>query len=396
MREALSMASVRGVAAATLLLAVLGPALPASGAEAPRYWSVATADSLMKRHPDFTKAYWRPWTYVHGYVLYGFERLWKQTGDPRYFDYMKAYVDRWVLPDGTIPVFNGGSLDDFMTGNIVVALYEHTREERYRKAAVEMRRYFDDYPRNRDGGFWHGRRTTGQMWIDGVFMGQMFLTRYGKSIGESEYAFDEATRQITLYAGHARKGTSGLFYHGWSESPETRWADLRTGLSPEVWSEGLGWYALLLAETLPLLPADHPRRAEVLDIFVNLVAGLRRTQEPSTGRWFQVVDKGDHPDNWTDTSGSAMFVYAIQRAIELGYVDAATYRPVVEKGYRGLVDKATIDADGLVTVTGACDGLGVQRTFYDYLHYPQKANAKEAVAGFLWATAIVEKPGSSR
>jgi hypothetical protein len=32
------------------------------------------------------------------------------------------------------------------------------------------------------------------------------------------------------------------------------------------------------------------------------------------------------------------------------------------------------------------------KTFFDYINYKKMLNAKEAVAGFLWATAIVEKP----
>lgn len=29
--------------------------------------------------------------------------------------------------------------------------------------------------------------------------------------------------------------------------------------------------------------------------------------------WFQVADKGDRADKWNDTSGSAMFLYAIKK-----------------------------------------------------------------------------------
>ncbi len=36
----------------------------------------------------------------------------------------------------------------------------------------------------------------------------------------------------------------------------TLWAHPITGCSPEIWSEGLGWYAMILVEVLELLPAD--------------------------------------------------------------------------------------------------------------------------------------------
>ena len=128
------------------------------------------------------------------------------------------------------------------------------------------------------------------------------------------------------------------------------------------------------------------------DIFRRLAAGLKRTQDPKSGRWFQVVDKGDRPDNWTDTSGSAMFTYTIQKGIELGLLDKAEYAPVVEKGYKGIIANAKINDKGLVDIYSACDGVGVQAELRRIHQLQKNINAKEAVAGFLWATAIVERP----
>jgi rhamnogalacturonyl hydrolase YesR len=354
--------------------------------------SIALAETILTRYPDpWTIPYTR-WCYVHGYFLVGFEKLHAYTGDPRYLAYMKKYVDAQVAVDGSVPAFTGESLDDMMTGTIIVALYQKTGEARYLRAARKIRERFDDYPRNSDGGFWHARNLPHEMWIDGVFMGQMFLTRYGAAISESGYCFDEAVRQITALDARCRKGSSGLYLHGWDEARKVSWADKGTGLSPEVWSEGLGWYALILAETLSLIPADHPGKEKVRAILQSLVEGLAKAQDPKTGLWYQVVDKGDRPDNWHDTSGSAMFVYAIQRAIELGCARAERYGPVVQKGYQGILTKATVDKDGLVDIHDACDGVCVQNSYADYINYPKKVNAKEAVGSVLWASAIVEKP----
>jgi unsaturated rhamnogalacturonyl hydrolase len=374
--------------------------------KAPEFWSIATAETIMARWPDYSKAYFNSWTYVNGYALYGFDMLYRATGDRKYFDYTKRYIDQFIDEKGN---FHGvanakgqtrdvsfTNLDNMMTGNTVVMLYEYTKDERYKKAAEKIRRALDDYPRNNDGGFWHARGMQGQMWIDGIFMGQMFLTRYGKSIGDTQYCWDEATKQMTVYAKRAQRGDTGLYLHGLYEpghgDRECRWADPKTGLSPEVWSEGLGWYALIVVETLADLPKDHAKRAEMEDIFRRLAAGLKRTQDPKSGRWFQVVDKGGRPENWTDTSGSAMFTYTIQRGIELGVIDGKEYAPVVERGYQGITENARINDKGLVDVYSACDGLGVQTSYDRYINYKKSINAKEAVAGFLWATAIVERP----
>lgn len=376
-----------------------------SPGKAPSSWAVATAETIMARWPDYNLAYHASWTYVHGYALCAFERLYRDTGDKRYFNFIKRYIDQHIDENGAFRIVVDGrgrmretgftNLDNMMTGNTLVMLYERTKDERYRKAADTIRRALDDYPRNDDGGFWHARSMHGQMWIDGIFMGEMFVTRYGHSIGDSDYAWNEATRQLLVYSKRAQRGETGLYVHGVYEPGHgdrpCKWADPKTGLSPEVWSEGLGWYALMLVQTLEVLPPNHPNRPAVEDVLRRLAAGLAKTQAPN-GCWYQVVDKGDQPDNWTDTSGSAMFTYMFQKGIELGLLDAKTYAPVVARGYAGITHFAKINERGLVDVYQACDGVPVQVDYRHYIDYKKSINAKEAVAGFLWATEIVERP----
>jgi rhamnogalacturonyl hydrolase YesR len=355
--------------------------------------SLALADTILARHPDPLTIPYRKWCYVHGYVLAGFEKLYQLTGNPKYFEYIRRYAEAQVTPDGEVPAFTGESLDDMMAGTAIVAVFQKTREARYQRAAERIRRSFDDYPRNADGGFWHARNLPHEMWIDGVFMGQMFLTRYGTVIGDREACFNEAVQQIGVVADRLAKGDSGLYLHGYDEARAVSWADKVTGLSSEVWSEGLGWYALVLTETLALMDPEHPGRERVQAILRRLVEELARVQDPRTGLWYQVVDKGKRADNWHDTSGSAMFVYAIQRAIELGCVSPLVYRPVAERGYAGILTKASLGADGLVDIHDACDGVCVQNSYHDYVNYKRVVNAKEAIGSVLWASTIIETQG---
>ena len=371
-------------------------------AQAPRYWSIALADTLMKRNTGAPEESLTRWSYWKGYTLNGFEMLWQSTGDRRYLDFIKQQIDPTIDRDGNLVGVKLDSLDNAMAGNIVVGVYEHTHDPRYRVAATQIRKMFENYPRNADGGFWHNPKLPGEMWVDGVFMGEMFLLRYGDSIGDRKYCFDEAVKQITVFAHHALKGDSGLYYYAWAANPElatvvsqskVHWADPATGLSPEMWSEGLGWYSLVVVEALMRLPADYPGRAEVLDVYKRLAAGLKRTQDPVTGGWFLVVDKPGRKDNWIDTSGSAMITYALNRGIELSLLDRKEYAPVVAAGYRAITRNAQLNSDGLVDIVSACDGVCVQASYSDYVGCKRTVNAKEAVGGFLWATAVVEKPG---
>src|SRR6185436_3570562 len=120
-------------------------------------WSIALADTILARFPDPDTIPYRRWCYVQGYVLCGFEKLWAYTGDAKYFDYLRRLVDQHVTAEGDIRDFTGESLDDMMAGATIVAVYERTGEEKYRQAADKIRAAFDNYPRNADGGFWHGR-----------------------------------------------------------------------------------------------------------------------------------------------------------------------------------------------------------------------------------------------
>lgn len=130
----------------------------------PRFWSVATAETMMTRWPDYNLAYHASWTYVHGYALYGFDMLYRATGDKRYFDYIKRYIDKHIDENGEFrPVIDGRgrtrpvsftNQDNMMTGGALVMLYDYTKDERYRKAADTIRRALDGYPRNRNGGLW--------------------------------------------------------------------------------------------------------------------------------------------------------------------------------------------------------------------------------------------------
>jgi len=374
--------------------------------ESPKLWSVAAAKSAMVRYPDFTQAYWNAWTYVNGYMACAFERLYRNTGDKTYLEYIKTYIDNFIDSEGNFMAVTNNkgitrvpnvcdNLDNMMSGNTLVMLYEYYKDPRYKKAADRILGCMKSYPRNNDGGFWHGKGLHGQMWIDGIFMGQMFLLRYGKSIGDSDYAYSEAIRQIMSYAKAGEKGNSGLYVHGVYESGhgdrECKWATAENPKSSDVWGEGLGWYALILVEALETIPTNYKGYNDIKGVFTKMATSLKRTQDMKTGGWFQVVDEGNRPDNWIETSGSAMFTYAIQQGINLGILDANEYNRVVTEGYNAIVNHAKVNERGLVDVYEACDGVGVQTGYDKYINYQRALNGKEAFVGFVWATEIVER-----
>jgi rhamnogalacturonyl hydrolase YesR len=380
------------------LLALAGAAcLPAVAAESVPArqgfkWSTAAADTFLRRFPDPDSIHWvnstNHFSWQAGYAMFTFEKLWRLTGDARYLDYIRRYVDQQVDERGNVPNFSPTALDNFLPGYAILFMYEQTGLEKYRIAATRMRDGFRGYPRNSDGSFWHGDWARHQLWVDGVFMGEMFLARYGAVVGEREYAFGEVTRQMTLALRHCVK-PNGLLLHGWDESRSASWADRRTGLAPEVWSEGLGWYAVLIADVLDYLPGDDPGRGALLGTLRNLCRGLKDVQDQKTGMWCQVVDKPGEPGNWNETSGTGMFIYLIRKSINRGYIGGAEYLPVAEKAYAGIISKAAVGPDGLVDIRD-CSSIGIQDSYEAYIHSPKEVNPFAPVTSFILGTSIME------
>lgn len=356
--------------------------------DAPSQLALPLAKSVMARYPDYRSAYWKDYTYVQGYMFEAMDRLGRLTGDSSYLEYIKKYIDNFVDNEGN---YKGGALtnlDNFMTGSAFCTLYARTGEEKYKKAALQILEGVKTYPSS-DGQFWHGNKSP-NMWVDGVFMMQMFLIRCGELVGERDCCYDVACRNIKAAARHLQR-PDGLMLHAWTTEPsKVEWANSE-GLSPEVWSEGMGWYSLVVPELLAVLPESHPDYGEIKSIYLKMAKGLKEWQDKNTGGWFMVVDKGTNPLNFIDPSGTAMFVYSIRLGIDLKLLAEKDYGQVARRGYEALFPFVRVNDRGLLDVIGACDGVTIKKDFVTYVTLDKVLNAKEAVAGVLWAAVIMEK-----
>ena len=355
-------------------------------------YSVLVAQSFIKRFPDPDTMYCcgntNHFSWQAGYVMFSMEKIWKLTGDSTYYNYIKRYVDQQVDEQGNIPDFKDDALDNFLPGYAILFIYEQTHLEKYKIAAMKILAGFDKYPRNSNGLFWHGVWATNQTWVDGLFMGQIFLARYGKVIGDSEYAFNEVVKQITTVASVCQK-PNGLLWHGWDESKKASWADKTTGLAPEVWSEGLGWYAVLLADVFDYLPKDHPGYSKVFDIHQKLCKGLKEVRDKKTGMWCQVVDKPGVPGNWNETSGTGMYIYLLNQSIEKGFIPAKEYSKVINKAYAGMIKKVKTNDQGFIDLLD-CSSIGIQNSTQDYFNSPKEVSPFGAFGSFIIASSAIE------
>src|ERR1044071_6699227 len=97
------------------------------------------------------------WSYDMGVVLKGFEGLWRNTGDVKYYNYILKQMDVFVKDDGTIKTYKPDeyNIDNINNGKLVLLLYRVTQKEKYLKAAKLLREQLRTHPRTNEGGFWH-------------------------------------------------------------------------------------------------------------------------------------------------------------------------------------------------------------------------------------------------
>lgn len=385
----LNAAAILGLA---LICAISSSDASAQASEQPSglEWSQRVVDSTLTRYPDPQK--FGAWSYPRGLYLFGQYLVYKRTGDPRYLNYIQGWVDSHIDAQGHLDR-KIHALDDILAANLLVVLYHETHEQRYKLAAETFRHTFDSYPRTTDGGFWHATVPSRQwqLWLDGNYMAVPFLLRYGKEFNDGQYTQSEAVRQLLVYHKHLKAKHRGLLYHAYDESGKAPWADPHTHHSQFFWCRAIGWYGMTLVDTLDVLPANDPRRKKLLPIVRSLVKDLARDQDAQTGLWYQLVDKTALPQNWTETSSSAMFTYIVDVAVKRGYV-SGKYRATAEKGYHGVLSRISLGSDGLTNLSGICEGTNVGNLQY-YLDRKRNTNDLHGLGAFLimneeWNTSV--------
>lgn len=355
-------------------------------------FSDKTVADFIRRFPNPDSICWRPgsnhFSWQAGYILFAMEKYWLVTHDSVCFNYIKKYVDQQVTDDGHVPDFKNDELDNFLPGYAVLFMYQQTGAEKYKRAATQIKNGFMNYPRTSNGLFWHAAKLKNQVWVDGVFMGQIFLARYAALIGDKEQCYNEIAKQMTLITEKCQK-QNGLLLHGWDESRKAPWANKQTGLSSEVWSEGLGWYALLSTEIFDYLPENHVAYNTIMANHIKLCKGLKSVVDKKTGMWCQVADKPDKKGNWAETSGTAMFIYALQKSVQKGYIESESYQPIIAKAYLGLIKKAKLNKSGYIDLRD-CSSIGIKNSYNDYISQPKEISPFAAYGSFMLGTTSVE------
>lgn len=249
----------------------------------------------------------------------------QKKGDQRYYDLGMRYADtQWEVPADATP---------------------------------EQKAYADK------GYSWQTR-----IWIDDMFMITTIQSQAYRATGDWKY-IDRAAREMVMYLKEIQR-PNGLFYH----SPE----------APFFWARGNGWMAAGMAQLLSILPKDNPDRTTIMEAYKKMMDTLRQNQDPD-GMWHQLIDE---PASYKETSGTAMFTYAMIMGVKHGWLDKKEYGAAARKGWLALVTYINEDDE----ITNVCEGTNIRNDKNHYMNRKQITGDLHAHAPLLWcAVALLEK-----
>lgn len=200
--------------------------------------------------------------------------------------------------------------------------------------------------------------------IDDTYMTGSLMVQAYRATGQMKY-LEFCADYITTYMTKLQQ-TNGLYWHKLD--------------SKNFWGRGNGWGAASATELLMELPVEHAKYSAVLSGYKKHMKGLLDAQQ-SGGLWMQLIGSTDSK-NWIETSGSAMFLFAIFTGLEHGWLDKETYLQPAIKGWNALTgylqgSKLTSVAAGFWPSTGQPS---------DYLNAVKgAAGDSHGTAAFMWA-----------
>ena len=243
------------------------------------------------------------------------------TGDSRYSDYVSDRIrflaseaDKAtdVSEDGQLrQVKNPLTLDDAgaMAGAWMrAAMADSTLSispyiEQYWKVVEESPVHLAD------GTIARNRPHYNAIWLDDMFMALPSMAVRSEYRDQPEQ-LDEAARIASGFIKRMWMPEKKIFRHGYLEDASHQ--------PSMAWGRANGWAILTLCQLLDFLPENHPKRAELLDIYRQHAEGLASLQGID-GFWHQLLDR---PETFEETSATAIFAYAIAHGVNEGWLEA--------------------------------------------------------------------------
>lgn len=200
------------------------------------------------------------------------------------------------------------------------------------------------------------------LWLDDMFMGVPTMAYLGKTTGKREH-YDDAVRQVLQFSKRMFNPELGIYMHGYVEGMRDH---------PEFhWARANGWAVMAMVEVLEVLPKEHKGYNQVLAQLRAHIKGLANYQTKD-GFWHQLIDRND---TYQETSATAIYAYAIARAVNRGYVEPQMYGPMANFAWNAVASKVLANGQ----IEGICVGTGMA---FDPAFYAYRPTSVKAAHGY--------------
>jgi unsaturated rhamnogalacturonyl hydrolase len=145
---------------------------------------------------------------------------------------------------------------------------------------------------------------------------------------------------------------------------------------------------MALVDILDFVPPERQDlRQPIIDMIGEFADALLAHR--AEGVWYQVTDRPEATGNYSEASGSSMFVYMLAKAVNQGYLDQG-YGAAAAEAYASLVREfVNVHANGSVSLKNVCQvaGLGYGRdgSYRYYMSEPVISNDPKGVGPFIMA-----------
>jgi rhamnogalacturonyl hydrolase YesR len=203
----------------------------------------------------------------------------------------------------------------------------------------------------KDGTLARNRPQKNTLWLDDLYMSVPALVQMGKLTGDKKY-YDDGVKQVLQFSQRMFNKEKNVYMHGWVEEMTVH---------PQFhWARANGWAIMTLVEVLDVLPETHPGRKAIIQQLQAHAKGLASYQS-GEGFWHQLLDR---PDSYLETSATAIYAYALARAINKGWIDKMAYAPMTFLAWNAVATK--VNSKGQVEGTCVGTGMAFDPAFYYY------------------------------
>jgi len=293
------------------------------------------------------------------------------TKDKKLLTLLEARFEKLTSEEKQLlPIMNHVDLNMF--GTLPLEFYQATKDKKYLDLGLPYADTQWAVPQRANAAQkeWADKGYTWQtrLWIDDMYMVTIVQAQAYRATGERKY-IDRAAKEMVLYLDELQR-PNGLFYH----APDV----------PFYWGRGNGWMAAGMTEILRLLPKENKDRERILKGYITMMESLKKYQT-AAGMWNQLIDE---PDCWAETSGSAMFTYALISGVKNGWLNKQEYGAIARKAWLALVPYINEKGD----VAEVCVGTNKKNDKQYYYDRPRNVGDSHGQSPYLWCVAaLLEK-----